>query len=331
MNTAAIAMILVADAICLASLNQPNLPDDFSGGKNQGTVAQVTWSRPVQSASPGLVASEVQVTQHWLVSEPWCGLCPAAKRKFLAEGHPSSRIINIATARQIGQNVSGVPFRFTTTAAKTIYQPPKYRAEWPPKWDVNGDRNASKSTYLSHLRNNTNHHGKHWQKWHLESWSREQLAALHSDDHDGVVPTFEASTDVPTVEAVVTGARGSPEVISQLLAVHLGSLKSTADAPPQSSVFNIDVDIPDSARSWASDLLTRRRVDFANGIVIDWSGDRSIKISDGHMAITPGARVNAEKFSISVSVSLTGISYTDDLSEVTLELAGAPDLTVRFR
>ena len=353
MNTASIAMIFVCDAIIAASMAQPDLPDDFR--KNTGTVGtvevsapeptptrstvSVVFSKPIKASAPGLVSHDVTVTEHWLVSESWCGLCPAAKQRFLAEGHDASRIIDIATAKQMGQKWSSVingreveytvPYRFTTTSTKTIQQPPSYRKEWPPKWDVEGNRNASKQFYLSHLRGNSNHKGKHWQQRHLESWSREQLAALHSDDHDNVVPTF---TDPPesVVEAVVSGARGSPDLLAKVLALHLES-DTTVDAPPQSGMFVIDVDVSESARHWASDLLTKRRVDFQNGITVDWSGKRSITINDGRFEITPGATVRAEKFKVSVSVSLTGISYTPDLSEVTLELSGAPDLTVRFQ
>ena len=342
MNTASIAMIFVCDAIIAASMAQPDLPDDFR--KNTGTVGtvevsapeptptrstvSVVFSKPVKAAATGLVSHDVKVTEHWLVSEPWCGLCPAAKRQFLAEGHDPSRIIDMATAKRMGHEVSGVPYRFTTSSTRTIKQPPSYRKEWPPKWDVEGNRNASKQFYLSHLRGNSNHKGKHWQQWHLESWSREQLAALHSDDHDNVVPTFTDPPE-PVVEAVVSGARGSPDLLANVLALHLEPEQSTG--VPQASMFNIDVDVSESARSWASDLLTKRRVDFKNGITVDWSGKRSITINDGRFEITPGAKVRAEKFKVSVSVSLTGISYTPDLSEVTLELSGAPDLTVRFQ
>lgn len=50
----------------------------------------------------------------YLVSEPWCQYCPAAKRRFLAAGHPASNIINIAAARKLGHQWSGsVPHEFT--------------------------------------------------------------------------------------------------------------------------------------------------------------------------------------------------------------------------
>jgi len=66
-----------------------------------------------------------------------------------------------------------------------------YRSQWPPVWSVNGNRNPSRSYLLSHLRSNANHRGKFWQSWPLESWTREQLAALHDDDHVGRVRRAE--------------------------------------------------------------------------------------------------------------------------------------------
>lgn len=69
----------------------------------------------------------------------------------------------------------------------------QYRAQWPPQWNVEGHWNASREYYLSHLRSHPNHRGKFWQAYPLESWSREQLAALHDDDHNGRVQRLDGS------------------------------------------------------------------------------------------------------------------------------------------
>jgi hypothetical protein len=47
-----------------------------------------------------------------------------------------------------------------------------------------GQSQPQKSAILRHLRNGPQHKGKHWNNWHLESWTVEQLYALHDDDHD---------------------------------------------------------------------------------------------------------------------------------------------------
>lgn len=51
--------------------------------------------------------------ERFLVSEPWCRNCPAAKQRFIASGGKPENIINIAQARNYGWNVTGVPFEFT--------------------------------------------------------------------------------------------------------------------------------------------------------------------------------------------------------------------------
>lgn len=82
----------------------------------------------------------------------------------------------------------------------------QYRSQWPPMWNVEGKWNASRDFYLSHLRNHPNHRGKFWQAYPLETWSREQLAALHDDDHNGRVARLDGTTSIAR-QSIMTTAR----------------------------------------------------------------------------------------------------------------------------
>lgn len=285
------------------------------------------------SSEPQLVRSQIKATtqERYLVSESWCAYCPAAKTRFLQSGGNPENVIDIATAKAMGhQWGGGVPHEFSRTVetTKEIIQPPKYRTQWPAKITLDGTSTPTKDAMLRHLRSGGPHADKHWQAWHLESWSREQLVALHEDDHNGTVPVYLAESDDTT--ANVSGGEASLDTVAEALALHL-----VRDVNPEAltgSLFNIEIDTPDSARGWIADMLTRQSVDFpAAGVSARWGGDRSMKIGRGSIAVTPGVDVSVKKFGVSVSTKLTGASFADDLSWVTLELDRAPDLTVRFK
>lgn len=93
---------------------------------------------------------------------------------------------------------------------------PAYRSQWPPRWNVEGVWNGSRDFYLRHLRTNPNHRNKFWQSWPLETWSREQLAALHDDDHVGrvrrtiTVPTGYQTVSRPVYRSVVRSSSSCP-------------------------------------------------------------------------------------------------------------------------
>lgn len=58
-----------------------------------------------------IVAQDVMT--RYLVTAPYCALCPAAKTRFQAKGYPESNVISIAEAkRRFGITVTGVPFEF---------------------------------------------------------------------------------------------------------------------------------------------------------------------------------------------------------------------------
>ena len=330
MNT--IALILIFDASILASIaSQPDLPDDFNGSsavaEKETTRISGRFMKVVSSESPGLIRSKVSVSEKWIVSESWCANCPAAKNRFLSAGGKGENIINIARAKSdFGMNVSAVPFEFSANREIEILQPPSYRSQWPPVWDVNGDKRPSRDILLNHLRRDTNHKNKHWQAWYLESWKKEQLAALHDDDHTGKAPSYsELPEDDVTADV---DAIPSMDVAMSLMVEHLAT-ENAKTGGPASGLFNITVDVDKDARKRVVDLLTKKRIDFSSGS-IEWGGDRTISIGNGRIGINPGATVTGKKFGIFITTKLTGVSYASDLSWVTMELDGAPDLTVNF-
>ena len=342
-----LALILVLDASILASMQAPDLPDDF--GKSSGTTVAVepAGSQPaplpvvpaavpsirfesVAQAAPGLKTTTSKISDRWLVSESWCPSCPAAKARFKASGGDEAHIITIAQAKAMhGRTISSVPTEYTTESTVEIVQPPSYRRAKRMEVTLDKDHTPSKSEILSHLRNGGPHQGKHWQAWHLESWEKEQLYALHDDDHAGNVPTFEAT---PIVAAVVENAGLSGDTIAAALATHLHQNQGLP-APAFGSLFDVTIDTPDSARGWIADLLSKQSVEFpASGVVVSWKGsDRTISVAPGRIAIKPGASVSVTKFLVQLTASLDAIAYADDLSWVTLELGGVPDLTVRLK
>ncbi len=338
-----LAMILILDASILASMDSPDLPDDF---KKPGTTAaveaeqtpansltpavvaptpkpEVRWE--VAASSAGIVKSTATVKEHWLVSEPWCPSCPAAKKRFLASGGSPDNIITIAKSLELhGKEIDSVPREYTTEKEITLLNPPQYRSAYEMEVLLEGSSRPGKDRILKHLRQGGPHQGKHWQAWSLESWSAEQLYALHDDDHAENVPTFEESA----VTASVSNAEPSAILIASVLAEHLSRSSPAATA----GLFEIDVDTPDSARGWIADMLSKQSVEFPSaGVSASWKGsDRTISVAPGRLRIQPGATVSVQKFGVSLSTTLRGVSYSEDLSWCTLELDGAPDLTVRF-
>jgi hypothetical protein len=133
--------------------------------------------------------------------------------------------------------------------------------------------------------------------------------------------------------ASISDARPSASAIAAALSAHL---QRTQQSQPQtelvaSSLFDITIDTADSARVWIADMLSKQSVEFpAAGITAQWGGDRTISIAPGKLRISPGAIVSVRKFGVSLSATLQSVTFAEDLAWVTLELDGAPDLTVRF-
>ncbi len=329
--TSAIALILVIHAHIMVGMSGPDLPDDF-GGSGKPSIS----FSDVASDSPDIVRTTgtKKVSEQWLVSEEYCSLCPEAKRRFRAAGHPESHIITRAEAKRLhGKNISGVPHEYTIETEQTVtfVQPKMYRSTSRMATTLNGSAAPGKSAILEHLRRAGPHQGKRWQQWHLESWKTEQLYALHDDDHANSVPEY---SDEVTVEATIENARASPGVIAAALSAHLlRDHKIDQPAEAITGLFDVTIDTPDDARGWIADMLSRESLEFPSaGVSATWKGsDRTILVTSGGIRLSPGVTVAVNKFRVSVSTTMTGCTYAPDLSWVKLDLTNAPDLTVRFK
>jgi hypothetical protein len=90
----------------------------------------------------------------------------------------------------------------------------------------------------------------------------------------------------------------------------------------------------------AAKLLTAQRITFESaGITLDWTGPKRTFVIGGgrsqtepqQMQISPPVKVTLSKWMIRYSCSLDGVSYTPDLTRMTMLLSGAPDLTIHLR
>jgi hypothetical protein len=340
------AAIVVIDAVLRVASVGPDLPDDFGGAgaaavENHERALDIRADSPAAvpsvkfSAVVSAVAAPVMTQPRTvLVTATWCGYCPAAKAQWRREGRPESDIVDISVARGLGYKGSSVPVRFVVpprVSAGTFALKTPYRSQWPPSWSINGSRNYSREYILKHLRTGGPHQGKHWQQWDLENWTRPQLAALHDDDHTGRVPVFDPPDAVSeSVEAVLSDAPLSVGTLAAVLAMHM----APDDEPPAmfGALWNVDAEISEPLRATLRRLLVDQRLEFESaGISADWSGsDRSVKVGAGRLTLTPGVKVSATKWRVRVRATLNAVSYPQDLSSVTLELSGAPDLTVRL-
>lgn len=110
-----------------------------SGTSPQEVVVQPVPPDPVVGVTPILEPVKVMpaARQWYLVSEPWCRYCPAAKSRFLAKGWPEKNVITISEARsRFGINVASVPYEFEATVdvvqpAVRQRQPPVRYIQWP--------------------------------------------------------------------------------------------------------------------------------------------------------------------------------------------------------
>ena len=99
------------------------------------------------------------------------------------------------------------------------------------------------------------------------------------------------------------------------------------------SLFTFDVDAPESWLAIARKVVTAQTLDFPRaGLTVDWTGPtRSFSVASDGMRINPPVRVTVNKWLISYTAKLDGISYTPDLTSVTVLLTGAPDLTINLK
>jgi len=343
---AALALVLVLNAHLVAGQSGPDLPDDFgkTGNTAAADVAGPTDTQQTPAAVPSITFSRSasgwqllrttgtrKVQQPWLVSESWCVNCEAAKARFKAAGNPDSRIITIAEAKRLhGRSVSSIPYEFTieVTEEVTHLQPPSYRSQNVMQVTLDGSSKPTREAILKHLRGGGPHQGKHWQAWYLESWRTPQLYALHDDDHEGIVPSFDAAEQ--TVEATISNAPASADAIMAALALHMAPQSETQ--PAFGSLFNIDIQAPQSMLDLARKLLIEQSwKSEAAGVSMSWAGaDRSLGVTAKGITLNPGVSVTLQRGPIKVGTTLRAITYDDSLKWVTLDLVNAPDLTLRF-
>lgn len=165
-----------------------------------------------------------------------------------------------------------------------------------------------------------------------------QIAGLQSGGKGGEIVAIKLDTirqfmetvdsDQSSVTASISNAEPSSTMVASVLAEHL----NRSSASPKAGLFEIGIDTPESTRGWIADLLSKESIEFpSSGVSASWKGsDRTISVASGRLRINPGATVSVRKFGVSLSTTLRGVTYASDLSWCTLELDGAPDLTVRF-
>lgn len=124
-DTLRFAWALLALSVAIGILGEACSGDDIFKPTGRYAVGNTILVTPdggenvvalkVASVRPPKVT--VKTRTRYLVSEPWCTLCPAAKVRFTANGFPESQIITIAEAKsRFGLVVRGVPFEFEAAA-----------------------------------------------------------------------------------------------------------------------------------------------------------------------------------------------------------------------
>jgi hypothetical protein len=174
------------------------------------------------------------------------------------------------------------------------------------------------------------------------------LQYLAKPEHGVDINTQPAPMQSMTAD--VHDATATPETFAAVLAAHLAETSGQQAADPvldglgpsqvYGSLFDLTIDAPDTWRLMAAKLLTAQRITFESaGITLDWTGPKRTFVIGGgrsqtepqQMQISPPVKVTLNKWMIRYSCSLDGVSYTPDLTRMTMLLSGAPDLTVNLR
>lgn len=134
------------------------------------------------------------------------------------------------------------------------------------------------------------------------------------------------------VTATMAGGSVSAESFAAVLSRHLMEVSGQKADQTYAGLFDLSVSVDKSWRDFALKILKADKVSFpVAGLTLDWSGPaRSFTIEKNAVRISPALKVSVQKWIFSYSAGLDGVSYTDDLSSVTMELSGAPDLTIRM-
>jgi len=127
-----------------------------------------------------------QTRREWyLVSEPWCSACPAAKRRFLDKGWPKENILSLAECQaKFGFQPDHVPFEFGDPNWKqTLSAEPAKSPGVPKLFGRIGTSHESRQTLVDHLLNDSIHKGRHTSA-ELEALTDQQLSDLHDKEHN---------------------------------------------------------------------------------------------------------------------------------------------------
>lgn len=291
-------------------------------------------------AAPAIHDVKVVKMEKYLVSEPWCVNCPAAKRRFIAAGNPESHIIDTAEARNTHKQVfSSIPYEFQVPDVVTYRQPDSYRSTWPPHWDVVGVRLPTKEQLLKHLRTHENHKGKHWQEWYLESWKRDQLAALHDDDHMDDVPTFDGT---PTMVVEVTNAPMNEQNILTAFSQAMEQYSTdplcenvrSSCSPVMGSWFEYTLDVPDVTSKMLKALMKDKSyVNDTLGLKLNWPGKQVLTLSETSVSMNPPISLQFTKWKMQVSASISEFKFSPSYDSVTIITPEVlvPDVTINFK
>jgi hypothetical protein len=322
------------EAIKLESLSK-ELSEAQTASETPSVTSQVT------AVMTGVQSETVTVkkTERWLVSEPWCVNCPPAKRRFKAAGNPEDHIITIAEAlSRHGKVIGSVPSEYTTTLDVQYTQPKSYRSVWPPKWDVLGNKLPTREYLLSHLRNHENHKGKHWQKWYLESWKRDQLAALHDDDHTDNVPVDVVKMMVVDLTNAQVNEYNLLTAVAQALYTHESEeadpLSSCTEELVNAGWFEYDVQVPDVTSTIIRAMMKDKSYENpALGVTLTWPGKQTLSFDTTSIALSPPVSLKLAKWGVKLSASVSEFKFTPDYKSVTVVTPEImiPDVTVNFK
>ena len=160
---------------------------------------------------------------------------------------------------------------------------------------------------------------------------RDEIDAVSLETIRAFLP---AESPESSTVATITNATATPDTFAAAVSAHL-MRESGQPSPgePMGSLFTFDVDAPESWLAIARKVVTAQTLDFPRaGLTVDWTGPtRSFSVASDGMRISPPVKVTVNKWLISYTAKLDGISYTPDLTSVTVLLTGAPDLTINLK
>ena len=162
-DTIRFAWVLLALSVAVGIIEETCNGDDIFKPTGRYAAAQVAETITVKT----------KTRTRYLVSEPWCGACPAAKVRFKAKGFPESQIITIAEAKaRFGIVVRGVPFEFEADT-----EPPQSSPQSPT-------RTAAESAAEKHFKDT---HGIT-----VSGLSMAEMESIHDGAHGGPQYHFPA-------------------------------------------------------------------------------------------------------------------------------------------